>query len=253
MLLPISFSENEAQVSLPWGAQTRLCVGDSAAGELLTAARPAADRGEAGLREICFEEIPPQSISRQFGSDSEASEQYAILIVRERIVVQAASRPAMLYAAETLLHAHPEGKVIFLTAHETENMILMSMGAGATDYVVKGCSDEELMRHIRSAMAGEPMLDVRIQQTVLKEYNRLRRSEKSLLFFINNVAQLTPAERTLVRYLIDGKKVREIAELRCVEVVTVKTQIKSLLRKFGCARSKEIVELIEELNVGHLF
>ncbi len=103
MLLPISFSEYEAQVSLPWGAQTRLCVGDSAAGELLTAARPAADRGEGGLREICFEEIPPQSISRQFGSDSEASEQYAILIVRERIAVQAASRPAMLYAAETLL------------------------------------------------------------------------------------------------------------------------------------------------------
>lgn len=160
---------------------------------------------------------------------------------------------AGIHAAETLLYAHPEGKVIFLTAHETENMILMSMGAGATDYVVKGCSDEELMRHIRSAMAGEPMLDVRIQQTVLKEYNRLRRSEKSLLFFINNVAQLTPAERTLVRYLIDGKKVREIAQLRCVEVVTVKTQIKSLLRKFGCARSKEIVELIEELNVGHLF
>ena len=88
---------------------------------------------------------------------------------------------------------------------------------------------------------------------MLKEYSRLRRSERSLLFFINNVSQLTPAERALVRCLLDGCKVREIAEIRCVEVVTVKTQIKGLLRKFGCSRTKEIVGLIHELGVEHLF
>ena len=48
-------------------------------------------------------------------------------------------------------------------------------------------------------------------------------------------------------------EVKEIAALRCVEVVTVKTQIKSLLRKFGCTRTKEIVATIRELNVAHLF
>ena len=97
------------------------------------------------------------------------------------------------------------------------------------------------------------MLGARVQHTVLKEYSRLRRSEKSLLFFINNVSQLTPAERSLVRYLLDGMKVKDIANARCVEVVTVKTQIKGLLRKFGCTRTKEIVEMIRELNVEHLF
>lgn len=160
---------------------------------------------------------------------------------------------AGIRAAEHILDEHPRAKVIFLTAHETENMILMSMGAGAADYIVKGCTEGELLRHIRAAWEGEPLLDARIQQTVLKEYTRLRRSEKSLLFFINNVAQLTPAERALVRYLLDGRKVREIAQMRCVELVTVKTQIKSLLRKFGCSRTKEIVQLIHELNVEHLF
>ena len=56
-----------------------------------------------------------------------------------------------------------------------------------------------------------------------------------------------------MRLLLEGKKVREIAAIRCVEVVTVKTQIKSLLRKFGCLRTKEIVDTIRELNVSHLF
>ena len=160
---------------------------------------------------------------------------------------------AGIRAAEQILEEHPEMMVIFLTAHETENMILTSMGAGAVDYIVKGCPDEELLMHIRSAAAGRPMLDAKIQNMLLKEYSRLRASEKSLLFFINSVSKLTSAERDLVRLLLDGKKVHEIADIRCVEVTTVKTQIKGLLRKFGCARTRDIVELIRELNVAHLF
>ena len=169
------------------------------------------------------------------------------------IDIEMESTTAGIRAAEDILAQKPDALVIFLTAHETANMILMSMGAGAVDYVVKGCSEEELLRHIRKAYAGEPLLNARIQRTVLKEYSRLRRPEKSLLFFINNVSQLTPAERSLVRYLLDGFKTREIAAARCVEVVTVKTQIKGLLRKFGCTRSKEIVRMIRELDVEHLF
>ena len=160
---------------------------------------------------------------------------------------------AGIRATEHILVCNPELKVIFLTAHETDNMILTSMGAGAVDYIVKGLPDEELLLPIRSAIAGRPMLEAKIQNLLLKEYSRLRSSERSLLFFISTVSQLTGAERELVRLLLDGKKVKEIAAIRCVEVVTVKTQVKSLLRKFGCTRTKEIVEIIRELNVAHLF
>ena len=160
---------------------------------------------------------------------------------------------AGIRATERILEQKPEAKVLFLTAHETDNMILTSMGAGAVDYIVKGCDDAELFRHIRSAYAGQPLLDGKIQNLLLKEYSRLRTSERSLLFFISTVSQLTAAERELVRLLLEDRKVKEIAAIRCVEVVTVKTQIKSLLHKFGCTRTKEIVNTIRELNVTHLF
>ena len=58
---------------------------------------------------------------------------------------------AGIHATEHILEKKPEVKVLFLTAHETDNMILTSMGAGAVDYIVKGCEDEELLQHIRSA------------------------------------------------------------------------------------------------------
>ena len=49
---------------------------------------------------------------------------------------------AGIRAAEQILDQQPDKLLIFLTAHETENMSLMSMGAGAVDYIVKGVSDE---------------------------------------------------------------------------------------------------------------
>ena len=167
--------------------------------------------------------------------------------------IEMVTTTAGIRATVRILEEKPSLKVLFLTAHETDDMILTSMGAGAVDYIVKGCDDAELLLHIRSAWEGRPMLDARIQSVLFKEYSRLRRSERSLLFFISTVSQLTTAERELVRLLLEDKKVKEIAAIRCVEVVTVKTQIKSLLRKFGCTRTREIVSTIRELNVAHLF
>ena len=92
-----------------------------------------------------------------------------------------------------------------------------------------------------------------IQQTVMQEYARLQKSEQSLLFFINNISRLTASEREIIRLLLEGRKVHEIAGIRCVESSTIKTQIKSLLGKFGCSRTKEIVQVIRELNIEHLF
>lgn len=156
-------------------------------------------------------------------------------------------------AAGHIRDEKPEQKIIYLTAHETERMIILAMGTGAVDYIVKGEPIEQIIYHIKAAYHGQPVMEARIQETIMNEYKRLQRSEQSLLFFINKVAQLTTAERELVKLLLEDKKVKEIAQIRCVEMITVKTQIKSLLRKFGCSRSKEIVKMIRELNLSHLF
>lgn len=160
---------------------------------------------------------------------------------------------AGILAAEKIRDKNSEQKIIFMTAHETNEMIITAMGTGAVDYLVKGEDSEEILSHIRNAFAGRATMNSRIQETIMREYSRLQRSERSLLFFIHNVSQLTAAERELVKLLLEGMKVKEIAQVRCVEMITVKTQIKSLLRKFGCSRTKEIVSMNRDLNLSHLF
>lgn len=160
---------------------------------------------------------------------------------------------AGIEAAEQIITMKPYAKIIFLTAHETNEMVIISMGTGAMDYIVKGSNEEELLAHIRGVYNGVSMLDSRIQRIMMQEYSRLRRSEQSLLYFIEKVSHLTPAERALIKCLLNGYTAREMAEERCVELVTVKTQMKGLLKKFNCSRSREIVEIIHELGLEKLF
>ena len=167
--------------------------------------------------------------------------------------IEMESMNAGIVATERIREQKPHANVIFLTAHETRETIVTAMGAGAADYLVKGCPDEELLTHIRCAYEGHPIMQSMIHETIMQEYVRLQRSERSLLFFINNISKLTGTEREMIKLLLQGCKVNEIAKIRCVETSTIKTQIKGLLRKFGCSRTKEIVQIIHELNIEHLF
>ena len=160
---------------------------------------------------------------------------------------------AGITATRVIKEHNPEAKVIFLTAHDNQETILSAMGTGAIDYIVKGVADEELVKHIRLAMSGQPLLDHKIQELVMDEYKRLRQSEKSLLFFITNIATLTKAERELVKLLLEGLTVKKIAETRVVEIVTVKSQISRLLKKFDLPRTRDVVKLVRDLKIEHLF
>jgi DNA-binding NarL/FixJ family response regulator len=167
--------------------------------------------------------------------------------------IEMESTYAGIKAAETIIDENINCQIIFLTIHENEEIIFSALSTGAADYLIKTSSQETITEHIRNTYNGKPQLDSKIQQYMRAEFSRLRHSEKSLLFFVTRLTSLTPAEKDLVRLLLEDNKVSEIAKIRTVEVVTVKTQIKSLLNKFGCRRTKEIVKMLRDMNLDRLF
>jgi DNA-binding NarL/FixJ family response regulator len=167
--------------------------------------------------------------------------------------IEMESTIAGIQATNLIRDWNKDEKVIYLTAHETKEMILTAMGTGAIDYIVKGIAEEEIVNHIRNAYKGQSLMEGKIQEVIMQEYKRLQESEKSLLFFINNISNLTNTERELIGFLVKNMKVKEIAKVRGVEVVTIKSQINRMLKKFGVSRSKEIVRKINDLNLTHLF
>ncbi len=156
-------------------------------------------------------------------------------------------------AARELVQKKPEGKVAFLTSHNSKETILAAMATGAVDYVVKGIPDEQFIQHIFQIINGNPTLDQSVQQLLLSEYQRLRNTENVLLNTVSIIKQLTNAETELIGYLLEGKTQKQIAQIRHVELVTVKAQTSSIIRKFGVTKTKQIVKLIKDLEIESLF
>lgn len=167
--------------------------------------------------------------------------------------IEMADKDDGIRAADAILKMDDNIPLLYLTSHESDETIVRAMSNGARDYVVKGCDDDVLCERVRKAREGSTQLDSAVQRVLMDEYKRLRKSEKSLLYFIQNLGNLTPAEKELISYFIEGLKVREIAERRFVETTTVKSQIRTLLQKFGVSRSTEVVKMVKELGVEYLF
>lgn len=160
---------------------------------------------------------------------------------------------AGIRAVREIISQKPDAQIAFLTAHDTKETILAAMATGAVDYIVKGIRDEELINHIEMILKGEPELDNRVQRLLLTEYKRLTHSEEELRTVMNKIKRLTIAETEIIGLLLLGKTRQQIAELRHVELVTIKTQISSILKKFEVNKSKKIIRLINDLKLENLF
>lgn len=157
-------------------------------------------------------------------------------------------------AANRLSLLRPELGIVFLTVHEDDETIYKAYTlSNAKDYLVKSAEHHEIIRSIESAYVEQKHGSSSMSSKLKSEFSRLKQTESKLIFFMGILSQLTQAEREIIKLLLGGCKVEEIARLRMVEPVTIKSQINTLLKKFRMKRTKEISSLVRELNVSFIF
>ena len=193
------------------------------------------------------------SVIASVSNGKEAVERYNKEIDAVLMDIEMEDAMSGVKAAESILSSDPDALIIYLTSHDSDSIIISAMATGAKDFIVKGSDADKIAERIRAASLGLTQLDSRVNTILMGEYRRLRHSEKSLLFFIQHLSSLTPAEKELVSCLLSGMKVKEIAAHRFVEPATVKSQIRTLLHKTGCSRTKELISLINDLSLSNLF
>lgn len=155
-------------------------------------------------------------------------------------------------AASAILDSFPHAKIIFLSSHENDEIIFSAIETGAIDYVIKSGELENLIDHIEKAYSNQVEIDWNVQKKMHTEFLRLRKSEQNLLFFIRNITILTPAEKNLIALLTKGFRIKEIAEIRFVEITTIKTQISRILKKLNMKRTIDIVAQIKKMKLESL-
>ncbi len=156
---------------------------------------------------------------------------------------------AGIEAAKEIHQRLPETKIIVLTVHEDDNIIFAAFQTGIVDYMIKSSTPEEIADGIRSAYQDDSPIRPIIAKKLRNELVRVKNTETKLMSVLNIISLLTPSELEILKLLCQSHSRQKIAELRSVELETIKKQINGILKKFNMQRSKDVVRLINELKI----
>ena len=164
--------------------------------------------------------------------------------------VEMETRTAGLDASRTILsQASPTPKIIILTVYEDDETVFEAFRLGVTDYVLKNSAPEELIGCVRDAYLNRSPILPAIARKIRDEFQRIKKQEDSLLYCIQIVSQLTQTELDILTMMSRGYTRSQICEIRCVELSTVKSQIHTILKKFGKNNMQELIAMLNHLHV----
>ena len=138
-----------------------------------------------------------------------------------------------LEAIPTLLHEHPETKILVLSMQDDPRYVREAFGAGASGYVLKEAADAEVVAAIREVAGGgryvHPALGARL---VAAETAEAKRAEED---------PLSEREREVLRLLALGHTNQEIAEQLYISVRTAETHRAHIMQKLRLSSRAELV------------
>jgi DNA-binding NarL/FixJ family response regulator len=132
-----------------------------------------------------------------------------------------------LDALSAIREEFPETKVVMLSTYDNPTYLAQAVARGASDYVLKGSTREQLVEAITSAIEGKgPTTSSPFRQMAGQMKTKVSSSES---------APLTRREEQVLRHIAFGLSNKEIALSLEISVETVKEHVQNILRKIGVA------------------
>ncbi|MFI0714536.1 response regulator [Streptomyces inhibens] len=122
-------------------------------------------------------------------------------------------------------------KVLVLTTFDLDEYVYEALRAGASGFLLKDASAEELAQAVRVVASGEALLAPNITKRLIAEFSRVTRAPRPPLK--DRVGGLTERETEVLSLIAQGLSNAEIAERLVVAEQTVKTHVSRILVKLG--------------------
>jgi DNA-binding NarL/FixJ family response regulator len=146
------------------------------------------------------------------------------------VVVMDLNMPRMsgVEATRRLAEVAPNTRVLVLTVSAEEETVAQAIEAGATGYLLKDASGEDIAAGVRAAADGEALISPSIAARLLE---RLRPDAADAGGGPASGAELTDREVEVLRLLAAGRENADIAQELFISPRTVKNHISSILAK----------------------
>ncbi|MER7809644.1 response regulator transcription factor [Streptomyces sp900116325] len=122
-------------------------------------------------------------------------------------------------------------KVLILTTFDLDEYVYEALRAGASGFLLKDASVEELSHAVRVVAAGDALLAPNITKRLIAEFSRMTAAPRAPL--MERVGDLTERETEVLSLIAQGLSNAEIATRLVVAEQTAKTHVSRILAKLG--------------------
>jgi NarL family two-component system response regulator LiaR len=148
-------------------------------------------------------------------------------------------------ATRQIKRDYPEARILVLTSFGEDHQVYAAIKAGATGYLMKDTSSDELIQAIRDTFAGIPVMQTEIAQKLMREIQNQGQEDPP-------AGALTEREIEILQHLAQGKSNQDIADDLFLSERTVRTHITNILGKLGLSNRTQAVLYALSEGIAHI-
>src|SRR5918911_2692285 len=145
--------------------------------------------------------------------------------LRPDVILMDISMPVMNGVAATrrIRDLLPDAKVLILTVHADYVHVFQGIKAGASGYLLKDCTPEDLSRAIRTVYAGDTIMAPEIARKMLLAFEEADQEPSA--------PRLTERELEIITALARGQSNKQIARILSISEKTVRNHVSNIYKK----------------------
>ncbi len=162
------------------------------------------------------------------------------------------TRLSGIYVCKEISASLPDTKVILYGEDSTDETIHKVFQMGAVNYLVYPCPARDLIEAVLATADGRSAIHHSAAGALRKEFKRVLDLQDNLVYVLNVVIRLTPAELNILKLLYNGMHYSEVTKVLFIGTSTMKTHISHILKKFNLSAMSQVLEVLRSTELFSL-
>ncbi len=128
---------------------------------------------------------------------------------------------------------YPDIKIIILTSFDNDEYILSALRDGASGYLLKGITIDELVDSIHKVHSGSAMINPNIAHKFINLYSEMAKNNQFIQVDKKAIKDVSDYEWNVIKYVAKGLSNKEIAMKLNLSEGTVRNYLSNVLNKLN--------------------